>query len=88
MYMYVHVFYWQVLEVGDTPDEGEGTLLVSAEEKGYTCERNKTFRLLLERPVVLLAYHWYAVHCMIVSPSGASTDAGSSGLGETTGPDK
>ena len=29
-----------------------------------------------------------SVHAMIVSPSGASTDAGSSGMGETTGPDK
>ena len=76
------------MEVGETPEEGEGTVIVSAEEKGYTCERNKTYKLLFERPVVLLAYHWYSVHAMIVSPSGASTDAGSSGMGETTGPDK
>lgn len=77
------------MEIGSSADpETEGTLLVTAEEKGYSCERNKTYRLLFDRPVVLLADHWYVVHVMIVSPSGASTDAGSSGIAQATGPDK
>lgn len=77
------------MELGQSSDpETEGTLLASAEEKGYSCERNKTYRLLFDRPVVLMADNWYIAHVMIVSPSGASTDAGSSGQSQVSGPDK
>jgi E3 ubiquitin-protein ligase MYCBP2 len=73
-------------ESGDVKPTDDN-LVVSTEEKGYSCERNKTFKSLFEHPVVLVANNWYLAHIKITSPSGASTDAGSSGQAQVTGPD-
>lgn len=81
--------YVQVYEIGESPDpEGDGTLLGSAEEKSYTCERSKTCRLLFDKPVLLTAGRWYAAYASVNSPTGASSDAGSSGQSSVTGSDK
>ena len=79
----------QVYEIGELPDpEGEGSLLGSAEERSYTSERTKTCRLLFDKPVLLTAGRWYVAYAAITSPTGASSDAGSSGQHSVTGPDK
>jgi E3 ubiquitin-protein ligase MYCBP2 len=79
----------QVYESSESGDvkPTDDNLVVSTEEKGYSCERNKTFKSLFEHPVVLVANNWYLAHIKITSPSGASTDAGSSGQAQVTGPD-
>ncbi len=68
--------------------EAEGTLMTSQSEAGYSCEKQQTFRLILDKPVVLLAGHWYVASATITSPSGSSSDAGSSGQTEVRGQDK
>ena len=79
----------QVYEIGESPDpEGEGTLLGSAEERSYTSERTKTCRLLFDKPVLLTGGRWYVAYAAVTSPTGASSDAGSSGQQNVTGPDK
>ena len=45
-------------------------------------------RILFEKPVLLTADHWYTAFAAISSPSGASSDAGSSGQREIQGPEK
>ena len=45
-------------------------------------------RMLFEKPVLLSADHWYTAVAVVSSPSGASSDAGSSGQREITGPEK
>lgn len=83
------IYPLQVFELGESPDpEDEGTLLASGEERGYRCDKTKTFRLLFEKPVLLKADWWYVAHVAVSSPSGASTDAGSSGMANITGPEK
>ena len=69
-------------------NEEEGTLLSSYTEKGYSCERQQTFRVLFEKPPLLTANHWYVAYAAVMSPSGASSDAGSSGQSEVQGHDK
>ncbi len=68
--------------------ETEGTLLASHQEVGYTCEKQQTFRVLFDKCVLLTANHWYVAYAGISSPSGASSDAGSSGQNLFQGPDK
>ena len=46
------------------------------------------FRMLFEKPVLLTADHWYTAVACVSSPSGASSDAGSSGQREITGPER
>ena len=74
-------------EAGDANDV-EGTMLASHTEIGYTCERQQTCRVLFDKPVLLTADHWYVAYAAVSSPSGASSDAGSSGQSEVQGPDK
>ena len=45
-------------------------------------------RLLFEKPVLLTAGHWYTAVALVASPSGASSDAGSSGQREMVGPER
>lgn len=68
--------------------ETEGTLLASHHEIGYTCAKQQTSRILFEKCVPLTANHWYVAYAGISSPSGASSDAGSSGQNVMQGPDK
>lgn len=83
------LFQLKVFELGESADpEGEGNLLGSGQEKAYHCDRTKTYRLLFEKPVLLKADWWYVAYAAISSPSGASTDAGSSGLSSIIGPDR
>ena len=46
------------------------------------------FRMLFEKPVLLTADHWYTAVACVSSPSGASSDAGSSGQREIMGPER
>lgn len=46
------------------------------------------FRILFEKPVLLTANHWYTAVAVVSSPSGASSDAGSSGQREIQGPER
>ena len=62
--------------------------IASGEDKGVTGGKAKCYRILLDKPVVLVADKWYIVHVKVVSDSGASSGAGSSGLQQITGPDK
>ena len=71
---------------GDT--EQEGTLLTSHSETGYSCDRQQTYRMFFPKPALLKADNWYVAYAAIVSPSGTSSDAGSSGQAEIVGPDK
>ena len=83
------LFLCQVFELGESADpEGEGNLVASGQERSYRCDRTKTYKLLFEKPVLLKADMWYIAYAAIASPSGASTDAGSSGQNTVTGPDK
>lgn len=68
--------------------ETEGTLLTSHTETGYNCDKQQTCRVLFDKFVLLTAGHWYVAYASITSPSGASSDAGSSGQVTTTGQDK
>ena len=77
-------------DLGETSGESEteGTLLASHSETGYTCEKQQTCRVLFDKCVLLTADHWYVAHASVSSPSGASSDAGSSGQNTVTGQDK
>ncbi len=68
--------------------ETEGTLLASHNEVGYTCEKQQTCRVLFDKCVLLVADHWYVAFAGVSSPSGASSDAGSSGQNTVQGHDK
>ena len=46
------------------------------------------FRMFFEKPVLLTVDHWYTAVACVSSPSGASSDAGSSGQREITGPER
>lgn len=86
----VSVCVCQVFDLGEFggDNETEGTLLASHSEVGYTCERQQTCHILFDKPVLLTADNWYVAFASISSPSGASSDAGSSGQSEIQGPDK
>lgn len=73
---------------GGAEVEIEGTLLTSQAETGYSCEKQQAYRILFDKPVLVQADHWYVVCASISSPSGSSSDAGSSGQSEIVGPDK
>ena len=68
--------------------EVEGSLMGTQSETGYSCEKQQTYRIFFEKPVMLLANHWYVAMSLISSPSGSSSDAGSSGQSEIQGQDK
>lgn len=80
----------QLFDIGENggTSESDGTLLASTKETGYTCDRMQTYRVLFEKPVLLVPDHWYVAFAAISSPVGASSDAGSSGLQEVQGSDK
>ena len=80
----------QVFDLGESggDSEPEGTLLTSQTETGYSCEKQQTYRVMFDKPVLLAANHWYVAYAAVSSPSGASSDAGSSGQCELQGPDK
>jgi len=80
----------KVFDLGESggDSEPEGTLLASQTEMGYSCERQQTYRVMFDKPVLLVADHWYVAYAAVSSPSGASSDAGSSGQSELQGPDK
>lgn len=80
----------QLFDIGENggTSESDGTLLASNKETGYTCDRMQTYRVLFEKPVLLIPDHWYVAFAAISSPVGASSDAGSSGLQEVQGSDK
>lgn len=80
----------QVFDLGaDGGDsEADGSLMASQSETGYTCEKQQTYRIFFEKPVMLLADHWYVACASVSSPSGSSSDAGSSGQNEIQGQDK
>ena len=80
----------QVFDLGENggDSEPEGPLMASHTETGYTCERQQTHRVLFDKPILLTADHWYVAWAAVSSPSGASSDAGSSGQNEVHGPDK
>jgi len=80
----------QVLELGPSGDdsETEGTQLTSQTETGYSCDKQQTYRVFFDKPVLLQADHWYIVCASITSPGGSSSDAGSSGQAEIMGSDK
>ena len=91
--MWSYAFVLSILQVfdlgeGGATSEGEGTLLASHTETGYTCERMQTYRVLFDKPVLLTADHWYVAFAAVSSPAGASSDAGSSGQQEVQGTDK
>ena len=68
--------------------ESEGSLMTSQAELGYSCEKQQTYRILFDKPIMLVADQWYVVCASISSPSGSSSDAGSSGQTEIQGQDK
>ena len=68
--------------------ETEGTLMSSQQENGYSCEKQQTYRVFFEKPVMLFADHWYVACVSVSSPSGSSSDAGSSGQTEIQGQDR
>ena len=68
--------------------EAEGTQMAVQSENGYSCEKQQTYRIFFDKPVMLLADHWYVAACSVSSPSGSSSDAGSSGQNEIQGQDK
>ncbi len=74
-------------ELGSNGGESEtdGTLLTSQTESGYSCEKQQTYRVLFDKPALLQADHWYVACASITSPSGSSSDAGSSGQAVLTG---
>ena len=80
----------QVYELGEGGGdvEVEGSLLATHNEVGYTCEKQQTCRILFDKCVLLKADHWYVAFASISSPSGASSDAGSSGQNTVQGSDK
>ncbi len=80
----------QVFDLGESggDSETEGTLLASYTETGYTCERQQTYRVLFDSPALLKANNWYVAWAAVSSPSGASSDAGSSGQAEVQSSDK
>ena len=45
-------------------------------------------RILFDKPVMLMAGHWYVAYASVSSPSDSSSDAGSSGQNEIQGQDK
>ena len=49
---------------------------------------SRVFRMLFEKPVLLTADHWYVAVALVSSPSGASSDAGSSGKKDIQGPER
>lgn len=73
---------------GGGDSETEGTLMATQLENGYSCEKQQTYRIFFDKPVMLLADHWYVVCSSVSSPSGSSSDAGSSGQSEIQGQDK
>ena len=83
-------FSSQVFDIGENGGEveSEGTLLASHMELGYTCERQQTCHIFFPKPVLLKADNWYVAYAAVSSPSGSSSDAGSSGQAEIVGPDK
>ena len=62
--------------------------MTSQAELGYSCEKQQTYRILFDKPIMLVADQWYVVCASISSPSGSSSDAGSSGQTEIQGQDK
>ncbi len=88
MVYYVIVFQLYDIGEGGGDVEKEGTLLASHHEIGYTCDKQQTSRILFEKHVLLTANHWYVAYAGVSSPSGASSDAGSSGQNVMQGPDK
>ncbi len=84
------VVVYQVFDLGMNGGdlETEGTLMATQSENGYSCEKQQTYRLFFEKPVMLLAEQWYVALSCVSSPSGSSSDAGSSGQSELQGQDK
>lgn len=80
----------QVYEIGENGGEveTEGTLMTSQTDIGYSCEKQQTYRILFDKPVLVMADHWCVVCASITSPSGSSSDAGSAGQAEIIEPDK
>ena len=62
--------------------------MASQSEVGYSCEKQQTYRVFFDKPLMLLADHWYVASASVSSPSGSSSDAGSSGQNEITGQDR
>ena len=62
--------------------------MTSQSEVGYSCEKQQTYRVLFDKPILAHADHWYVVCASVSSPSGISSDAGSSGQSEVTGQDR
>ena len=76
-------------EIGDSPDpESMTNQIAFGEDKNFSGGKAKTHRILLDKPVLLSADKWYLIHIKMVSDSGASSGAGSSGLQQVTGTDK
>ena len=80
----------KVFDLGESggENETEGMQLASQSEIGYSCEKQQTYRILFDKPVMLMAGHWYVAYASVSSPSGSSSDAGSSGQNEIQGQDK
>ena len=62
--------------------------MTSQLENGYSCEKQQTYRIFFDKPVMLFAEHWYVVRASVSSPGGTSSDAGSSGQASVQGPDR
>ena len=73
---------------GEEEAEPEGNLIASIVVADYTCDRQQTYRVFFDKPVLLTADHWYLAYAAIASPMGASSDAGSSGQAGVSGPEK
>lgn len=85
----IYPSYTQVYDVSSSPDEettSSTNLIGSGEEKNFSgTNKSKTYRILLDKPVLLVADKWYTVTISITSSSGGSSGAGSSGLNQVTG---
>ena len=80
----------KVFDLGESggENETEGMQLASQSEIGYSCEKQQTYRILFDKPVMLMAGHWYVAYASVSSPSGNGSDAGSSGQNKIQGQDK